>query len=378
MSALANHSDMETTMNVATKIVMDIALLPEVLDPPAVFATSASVDAVLADIEAKARAFVPDLSTATGRKAIASMAHTVARSKTALDDAGKGLNDERRAQINVVDAERRKIRDRLDALKDEVRAPLTKWEADEESRKSALRDRLAALDAGRADAMCPAAQIGAVVAEIVAVVIGDDWQEFRVEAALAKDRALVELRRSLAIAEQREAEQAELARLRAEAAAREEADRKRRELEEAEARRVAAEKAEVERQARVDREKQEAVERAARAAEERAKAEAERIARETEAKADAERRAAADREAELKRQVAEAKAREERAAQAERDRIEAESRAAEAARAKREANAKHRARIKAEIAQAVAALNSSAEIAEALISGRVPHVEVRM
>jgi colicin import membrane protein len=44
-----------------------------------------------------------DVTTEKGRKAIASMAYKVARTKTAIDEAGKKLNEEARARINAVD-----------------------------------------------------------------------------------------------------------------------------------------------------------------------------------------------------------------------------------------------------------------------------------
>lgn len=60
-------------------------------------------DAVLLQIEKQARAIVPDVSTATGRKAIASVAAKVARSKTALDEMGKNLTADLRQKVNAVD-----------------------------------------------------------------------------------------------------------------------------------------------------------------------------------------------------------------------------------------------------------------------------------
>jgi hypothetical protein len=48
----------------------------------------------------------PDLTTEKGRKAIASLAYKVARTKTAIDDAGKALNEEARARINAIDESR--------------------------------------------------------------------------------------------------------------------------------------------------------------------------------------------------------------------------------------------------------------------------------
>ena len=87
-------------------------------------------------MKAECDALKIDLETEKGRKAIASMAYKVARTKTAIDDAGKLLNEESRARINAVDENRREIRNQLDALKDEVRKPLTDWEQAEEARRS--------------------------------------------------------------------------------------------------------------------------------------------------------------------------------------------------------------------------------------------------
>lgn len=95
----------------------------------------ASVQKILEAVEARARAEVPDLSTAKGRQAIASLAFKVARSKTFLDNVGKDLAADWKKQAANVDVLRRTIRDRLDALKDEVRAPLTQWEEAEKERK---------------------------------------------------------------------------------------------------------------------------------------------------------------------------------------------------------------------------------------------------
>ena len=62
-------------------------------------------------IKAETDKLVPDLTTEKGRKEIASMAHKVAKTKTAIDAAGKLLNEEARSKINIVDAARRDIRD---------------------------------------------------------------------------------------------------------------------------------------------------------------------------------------------------------------------------------------------------------------------------
>ncbi len=366
-------------MNDQTEIETGTALaIPEPASLQVMFQKPDQIAAMIERIEAEARAQAPDVTTARGRKAIASLAYKIAQSKTALDKAGKDLNADLRDKINVVDVERRKIRDRFDALKDEIRKPLDEWEAAEEARVDALKARLDRLRTAHATLADDATSdhIAALLSRVEVVAIDDTWSEFVADAARYKDQAIATLRDMRDRAQKRESEAAELARLRAEAAAREEAERQRIAAEQAEQARIAAEKAEAERTARIEREKQEAAARAAKEAEDRAKAEAARIQREAEERAEAERRAAAEREAALQRQLADAKAREEAAAQAERDRLTAERKAEADARAKRAADQAHRARIQSEIAVALEAYEGMGAmgIADAIIGGAIPHV----
>lgn len=354
-------------MNDQTEIETSTALaIPEGRSLATMFSQPSQVDELIARLEAEALSHAPDLSTAKGRKAIASLAYRVAQSKTALDKAGKSLTDEARAQIATVDAERRKIRDRLDALKEKVRKPLDDWERAEELRTQGLKDRLYKLSMPSTE--YTSAGIRQRISEVEATPIDDTWQEFIAEAAAVKDKTLADLRQALQTAETREAEQAELARLRAAEEQRQREEQERKAAEEAERRRAEAEKAEQERQARIEQEKQEAAARAAREAEERAKADADRAAKE-----------AAEREARLQRELEESKAREAAAAQAERDRIEAEKKAEEEARKKREADAAHRAQIKHQIMQALEPIvgkHPAKDVAIALMDGKIPHVRV--
>lgn len=327
--------------------------IPERTELVAMFKTEGGLDPLISRIESEVRSHVPDVSTKRGRDAIASLAYKVARSKTALDDAGKALTEEQRRQINVVDAARRAMRERLDALKDEARKPLDAWEAAEKDRVDTIKARLQRLRDATPTEETPDA-FTALIVRVEATAIDDTWQEFVAEAAKAKDTTLARLR-----------DAADLIRLRAEAAARAEADRIAAE-EEAEAQRKAdEERLAAERAAQIEREKAEAAERAAREAEARAKAEAERQAKE-----------AADREAALQRQLEEARAREEAAAQAERNRIAEAARAEEEARAKRAADAAHRARIQSAIAEALEAYMEmgASGVADAIIGGAIPHV----
>lgn len=340
----------------------------------AMFSQPEQVDELIGRIEAEVRSHAPDVTTAKGRKAIASLAHTVARSKTALDGAGKSLTDDARKQIAAVDAERRKIRERLDALKSEARKPLDDWEAAEEARVDAHKRELNVFDLGRVDANSTADQVRHVLDDIQNATTGPEWDEFQPIAEARKEQAVGHFTALLSAAEKREADAAELARLRAEAEDRarkeeeqrlaaEKAEADRIAAEQAEARRIEAEKAEAARREQAERDKAEAAHRARKEAAEQA----ERAAKEAE-----ERHA---------REMAEAKAREEAAAQRERDRLAAERKAEADARAKREADQAHRARIKGDITDALSGMRGHATpeaIADALMAGKIPHTKVTL
>lgn len=345
--------------------------LPPPQDLVAIFRAGDQMDAIIKRIEDEARSQHHDVKTAKGREAIASLAHKVARSKTALDAAGADLKAEAQKIVTRVDAERRKIRDRLDALKDEIRKPLTEWEQAEKDRVDALAARLQRLmDAATVAPDATAEGIAAVIKRVEAVALDDAWQEYVAQAGVAKDATLTALRAAHARVETLEAQAAELERLRVQAEAREEDDRKRLEAERVEAERIAQEKAEAERAARIEREKQEAATRAAEEATSRAKAEAEATAK-----------AASEREADLQRQIEDARRATESAAQAERDRAAAQAKAEADAKAKREADAAHRERIKTAIAKALASMAGGATpdaIADAIMAGKIPHVQVML
>jgi hypothetical protein len=346
-----------------------------------VFSNLKNIDPIIKRIRDEVKSHTPDLSTEKGRKEIASLAYKVSRSKTALDDAGKKLTEDIKRQAGQIDAARKKIRDQLDALRDEVRKPLTDWEAAEELRVQSAR---ATIDEVRFHGLpdeYSSADVAEAAARVKSVEAKPEYAEYLPQIEAARENTLAALRVMYSAAKKREEQEAELARLRAEAEARAEADRIKAEQEaaaQAEADRAKREAEEAEESARQE------AERAARI--EAEKAEAARLAAEQEKAAAAEREAALARQAEEaaerhRKELAEAKAREEAAAQAERDRIAAERKAEEDARAKREADAAHRAKIAKNIANALRAMAGDAspeKIAEALIAGKIPHVTVSM
>lgn len=261
-----------------------------------VYSKPNGLDPWLERIRAEVSGHAPDLTTKKGRDAIASLAFKVRKAKTALDSLGKEQVDRLKEIPKKIDAERKRMREALDALADEVRAPLDRWQQAEEERQQRHQQgvewfRLRA-DENRD---LNADELRATIADVQSRTVGDTWEEYEAEAHRVKAWALEALNQALTAREKHDTEQAELARLRAAEAKREQKERE-------------------------ERIAREAAEQAQREADARAQAEREAvIRREQEAKAAADRR-----ELELKLQAEQA---EKAAAQAKADKIAAEQRA---------------------------------------------------
>lgn len=300
-----------------------------------------------AEIEQEIDAHVPDLTTVTGRKAIASLAYKVACTKTAIDAAGKKLNDDANAAIKTVNAKRNEAKKKLEALQDRARKPLNEWEEAEAARLEEVKRILALLQgAAVITTRDTAATITARISEIEAVPDEETY-------APMKTAALEALRAGHTRIVQDEADRAELAKLKAEKAAR---DRD-------EAERVATEQRAADEAARE--------ERAAQEAKERDEAVARRAAADAEAKVMAAAQAEIDRLAAETRTLKEA---EERRQADERRKAEEDE--------KRQQNVRHRAEV---IAKAKAALmancgldeETAAQVVVEIANGLIPNVSIQ-
>ncbi len=346
-----------------------LAIVPPKETALQVFQAANGLDPYLQQIRAEIDAFVPDVSTKKGRDAIASIAHKVARSKTALDNVGKDLVAELKEIPKKIDAERKRMRDTLDAWKDEVRAPLNEWEAAEEARKAKHQGAIDQINLRLECRDLDSSELCQNIEWLETMAIDESWEEFESEALRAKDKALAALREALAARERYEAEQAELERLRAEAAQREQKEREERIAREAaeQAQREAEQRAQAERDAAAKREAD-------------AKAAAER--RELELKLQAEQAEREKLEAQRRAEQAERDAAEraERAAAAERQR-QADEKARQEAEAKaREADIAHKTAVLTSIKEAFMGAGVTEEQAKAIINmirkGEVPSVSI--
>lgn len=241
-----------------------------------VFKSSNSVEDIISKIESEVNSFVNDVNTDKGRKEIKSLAYRVAQSKTYLDGLGKDLVAELKEIPKLIDANRKTVRDRLDALRDKVRQPLTEWEAEQDRIKAeqqmlAWHEEALEMNAAYDKALAERIESDHEIALLMNEKFDRDLAEAKAEAE----------RQRIAHEEELKKQAAEQARLEAEQKAQQEIEAA------AQREREAKEAAE-----RAEREKQEAIQRAEQAAKEAQ----ERAEREKQAATEAERKKAHEAE----------------------------------------------------------------------------------
>lgn len=318
--------------------IMDLVVI-EKKNAMAVFTNNDQLDPLIEAIEKEARSLVPDLTTKKGRDAIASMAHKVARSKTYIDNAGKDLVAELKALPKQIDESRRVVRERLDALKDEVRRPLTEWEAEQERIKA--EEAMLAL---HVEALAMNEEFNR---QLAARIESDHEMALLMNDAFDREQA----EKKAEAERQRIAREEEIKRLAEEKAKREAAEQAQREIDAAAAR---------EREAILAKERAEREQREA----------AERAEREKQAAVEAERRKAQEEADRIRRE----------AEQREQARLTEEKRKADE-QARREADVKHRKAVGTEIVKALLANTSltrdqAIEVLATVKDGRIPHTGI--
>ncbi|ECF6953740.1 hypothetical protein XY22_05095 [Salmonella enterica subsp. enterica] len=268
--------------------------LPAPADLEAAFISDEYISNMIADIRQKALSVVGDVNTVKGRGVYISMASTVRRTKTAIDEAGKNLVAEMKKRPALVDASRKKVRDALDELAVEIRRPATEWEAEQE--------RIKAEEAARVKAENDRKQFESD--HEIAMLMNDAFDREAKEKAEEVERQRIaheeELKRQAAEQARREAEEkaaAELAaakkreedaiaaRAQAELLAKQAQERAEQEAKDAAAKAEAEKKAVIEAEQRKAKEEADRIKREAEAKEAARLAEEKRIADEAAARA---------------------------------------------------------------------------------------------
>jgi hypothetical protein len=310
--------------------------------------TPGFMDPILAAVrtEVMSQAAKLDISTEENRKAIASIAYRVAKSKTFVDAQRKSYVGEQKKKLAAIDAVGAQIWTVLEGIQREVRQPLTEWEDKETARVKAHEDAVAEIWAMKPHLYPDIPSLEAAIKTLEAIK-PDTFEEFKAPAMGARAETLDILRGELETRRKAAADQEELERLRAESSER----------------------------ARQD--EIEAAANRARESAEKAQREAEARAEEAQKRLESEQQAAARRAEEA---AAESKRAAERAVEAERERVAAEERAAQEAAEARAANIAHRNTINAEIERSLIDLDLSPELAErvvaAIANDKVPYVHI--
>lgn len=336
-------------------------------------------------IAEQARSIVPDLSTDKGRKAIASMARKVASSKTAFDAHGKELKEQYTVITSKIDADRKLFRDQCDALRDEIRKPLTDWENVEKQRIIDLELRVSSLK--QEFGLISSTDIQNDIKRIESISIDESFMEFQDKAKLQKYETLEFLNKLLIEAMDSEAKQAELEALRQAEILRQQQERDAQIAREAteKAQREAEEKARFEAE-RVQREKAESEQREAKLKHEAEQA----LIREQQLKEQAEQQA---RQAEIDKALAieraeqaakQAEHNKQLAIQSERERIEREVREKEEAERKeqerREADKAHKKQVCDAILAELAKINidekTGQDLIKAIYNNQIPNIKI--
>lgn len=195
-----------------------------------IFTSDKGCDPLLDAIYKEVESFTGDTSTKKGRTEIASKAAQIAKMKTAIDGVGKSLVDKLKEQPKLVDAERKRVRDELDALRDKIRQPLTDWEKAEEKRVNDLKEAIQDIkDIGSPVGLTPA-ELKVALQRLKDHVIDEfSYEEFESEAHRAKAQRIAEIEERI----KQEEQNAELEKLRLESAEREAKDREARIIAEA-------------------------------------------------------------------------------------------------------------------------------------------------
>lgn len=260
----------------------------------AAFKSESGLGQILDRIETEVKSHEVDTDTKKGRAEAKSLAYKVSQSKTLLDQSGMALTERQRAEIEQVNKHRKELRERLDALRDQVRKPVIEWEKKDEERKAKIKERMTGFSLDKVSFEMAADDIRSIWDEALAIDTEDGFDEFQPMAKEAKALFVTKCEADHKGASVREAQEAKIAALEAENAARAEEARKREEADaeaarkaaeaEAEAKRLAAEAAEE--QARKDQEEQDRIQQEAfekERAEQQARDEADRALKEAEA-----------------------------------------------------------------------------------------------
>ena len=312
-----------------------------------------------------------------GNKEARSHIYKLRQTKSAVD---KVRREQKQKSLNYgrrVDQQAKEISAEIEGMIEVHEVPLREIEAKEAARVAGIKERMATMEAYAHIDEFTSGDVKALLARVESFAIDDSLQEFQAEAAILKDHSITIIKQMIETATKREADAAELVRLREQAAVQERKDQ------DAKIAQQAREEAERASQQRADQEKREREAEETRLKLHAEKAERERLEadnRARQAEENAQRQIKEAAEAAERERIEAEQRRKDAADRAERDRLSAI--AAEAAEQKRrEADKKHKAEINNAAVDALVAGGIDAKIAKQVITliakGTVKNVTIR-
>ena len=207
---------------------------PRQIQPQDIFLAE-NMDGLLNEIATQAKSIVLDATTEKGRKEIASWAFKIAKTKTALDSAGKSLTEDWQKQTKAVNAVRSKAWDFLENLQREIRKPLDEFEGAERARIEIRKDRLTQIEGLKDEIYTSsgAEKIYLAAIEQVKELAVFDWQEFSYKAENTAKEVITILEGRFESVKQARLDAEELEKLRKQKEERDKADNEKRIAEEA-------------------------------------------------------------------------------------------------------------------------------------------------
>ena len=325
------------------------------------FLTKNGLDPVLGKIEQEIKQFVPDMTTQKGRDEIRSFAYKIRQSKTYIDGIGKKLVDELKEKPRLIDAERKRLEEQeLRKSKAQERKKL------EEEESTKLKEQQRILKEKEKENLKKEKEY-----LLKTFPIDDSWDEFKDLAKASLETTISYMDNIIDRAVEREEKEAELQRLKKEAAEREAKEREERIKKEAEEKARRDAEAEVQRKHEEEKRRLEEEKRQAELALKKEKEEKEKAI--AEAKRKEEERIAHEKRKEQERIDAENRKKEhELAKKKEEERLEQE----------RLANIAHRTSVEKKVAESLIATGhlspeQSNKVINSIINGEIPYLEIK-
>lgn len=134
-------NDTEKNSHDATDEVKDLILIGD-SEVQGVFEEEGGIERILTKIRETISPLVFDINEKKDRDQIKSIAYSISRSKTTLDNHGKDIVSVIKEKAKIIDSQRKIWRDECELIRDEFRKPLTEWEETEKQKEQKIIDMI--------------------------------------------------------------------------------------------------------------------------------------------------------------------------------------------------------------------------------------------